>query len=150
MSLLKYFSYQTKNNHSFSSNLSVVLPTSVPLLSSAELEAANVHVGKVLTATTASCGKYNWCIPEERAAIGNATTLPFCMNKLHAVDIQHGMWSTMLPDLITAITYGSETFSSSFYSLIQQVSTHLYIYGVHGYSCQIQKIYWSMWSSTLA
>ena len=50
--------------------MSVVLPTSVFLLSSAELKATNVHVGKVLTATTASHRKYNQYTPEERAAIG--------------------------------------------------------------------------------
>ena len=62
MSLLKYFSYKTKNNPS---NLSVVLPASVPSLSSAELKATNVHVGKVLTAPTASHRKYNQYKPEE-------------------------------------------------------------------------------------
>ena len=67
MSLLKYFLNKTKHNPS---NLSVVFPTSVPSLSSAELKATNVHVGKVLTATTASHRKYNQYTPEERAAIG--------------------------------------------------------------------------------
>ena len=70
MSLLKYFSYKAKNNPGLSSSLPVVLPTSVPSLSSAELEATNTCVGKVLTATTASRGKYNRYTPEERAAIG--------------------------------------------------------------------------------
>ena len=49
----------------------MILPTSIPSLPNAELEATNACVGKVLTATaTASRGKYNQYMPEERAAIG--------------------------------------------------------------------------------
>ena len=70
MPLLKYFLYKAKNNPSVHSNLSVVLPTSVPSLSNAELEATNACVRMVLTETTASRGKYNQYTPEERAAIG--------------------------------------------------------------------------------
>ena len=80
MSLLEYF---TKNNSSVPSNLSVVLPTSVPSLSNAELEATNVCVGKVLTATTACRGKHNRYTPEERAVIGKyvAKNGPTCAKK---------------------------------------------------------------------
>ena len=53
--MLKYFSYKMKNNPSFPSSLSVVLPTSIPLLSSAELEATNACIGKVWNS------KYNCC-----------------------------------------------------------------------------------------
>ena len=55
MSLLKYFSYMTKNNPSFPSSLLVVLPTSLPSLPSAELEATNAYTGKVWNS------KYNCC-----------------------------------------------------------------------------------------
>ena len=47
MSLLKYFSYKTKNNPSLPSSLLVVLPVGVPLLSSTEFEATNACVEKV-------------------------------------------------------------------------------------------------------
>ena len=54
MSLLNYFSYSnTKNKGSSSSLSSVSLPTSVPSLSSRELEETNAFVEKDITATTA-------------------------------------------------------------------------------------------------
>ena len=66
MSLLKYFSYKSK-----CSSLPVVLPTSVPSLSSGELVTVNACVEKVIaTPEVASRGKYNRYTPEERAAIG--------------------------------------------------------------------------------
>ena len=66
MSLLKYFSYKSKY-----SSLPVVLPTSVPSLSSGELVTVNACVEKVIaTPELASRGKYNRYKPEERAAIG--------------------------------------------------------------------------------
>ena len=57
--------YKTKNNPCLPSSLAVVLPTSIPSLSSGDW-GTNVCVGKVLTATTASYGKYNRYTPEER------------------------------------------------------------------------------------
>ena len=66
MSLLKYFSYKSK-----CSSLPVVLPTSIPFLSSGELVTVNTCVEKVrATPEVASRGKYNRYTPEERAAIG--------------------------------------------------------------------------------
>ena len=90
MSLLKYFSYKVKNNPSVPLNLSVVLPTSVPSLSNAELEATNACVGKVLTATTVSRRKYNRYTPEERAAIGKyaAENGPTRMAKYFSVKLK--------------------------------------------------------------
>ena len=57
--MLKYFLFKIKNNPSLPLSLSVLFPTSIPLLSSSQLEATNACIGKVLTLNTTSCGKYN-------------------------------------------------------------------------------------------
>ena len=84
-----------KKNPSLPSNLSMVLPTSIPWLSSAELETGLEACNrKVLTANTAGCRKYNryMCNCKKgcnRAEKGSTRAAKYFSRKLKCKSVRH-------------------------------------------------------------